>query len=157
MYYFHMEKNQSLPPPFFFFYSTDHPAAEQTAERDQVTHLGWLSIPILESGRTMLSPVYSVSFLGHHSHCHLPAQESPRLLVPSQVLAAGPSWPGPSVLPISSLSPTSGQGSYLCGLLFQRKQTPPCLYQTLTAQPLPGIPRLSFRTFSFLISALSPN
>lgn len=99
MYYFHIEKNQPPPPPFFF-YPTNHPAAEQTtAERDQVTHLGWLSIPILESGRTMLSPVYSASFLGHHSHRHLPAQESPKLLVPSQVLAAGPSWPAPLCCP----------------------------------------------------------
>lgn len=58
-----------------------------------------------------LSPIYPDSFLGHHSHLPPPcsgiSKPSFELLVPSQVSAAGPLWPGPSVLPVAA-----GQGSH---------------------------------------------
>lgn len=112
LYYFHIQKNHP-----FFKDLTDHHAAEQTiAERDQVTHLGWLSMSTLGAGRTMLSPVYPGSFLGHHSHLPPPYSGISKAPGFQAKLAASPPLQGLSVLPISTPSPTAaGQGSHHLG------------------------------------------
>lgn len=91
------------------------------------------------AGRTTSCPVYPASW-DTTVICPLPAQESPRLLVPSQVGSSPP---------MRGAFPAAGQGFHLWGLLFQRKQTHPIFSTRLTAQPLPGIRGLSCRAQCF--------
>lgn len=90
------------------------------------------------------------SFLGHHCHLPLPAQESPRLLVPSQVGSSPPmrgafSAAHPLTLPYSSRT-----GIPPLGATLPKEANPHCLlHQTLTARPLPGIRGLSCRARCF--------